>query len=600
MSFLKTSTLILKLPGKNLELPLKPFVFGIKKVKSVLLECHPDKEDIIMRMFKSILISTLLLAKRKNCVIVESLRPNKWMILTDKKIFLDRNSLLTSWLQMSVQELIGKGKVYKPFWTEQCKTEISPKLWLPIETDSVDSHSTFWNGSSIDLESHSWFSIKQKTNPEALNSQTTFSPSYMFIRAGEWDRDDTKTRKIRIAPTTQQKIMLKQWMGTRRYVYNKCLGKIKTGEEKINALNLRDKYITRKRDGCINPEINEWEFETPSDIREGAIRDLVKNYKSAFSLLRNRQVQGFNMSFCCKKDAPSIEIPLSGISAEDLRIERSEQEMKKASLKIGKKTGKNVSTTKKQVRISRKEGGFYVYSSYLKSKIRIKNRNLRKQIVIDNDCRIKVENNVWYLIAPFKVKNNDNPVKSVRNDSCSLDPGVTTFQTVYSEQKVVQFKIDKELVSKYLLKLDLLASLRAKKILKHKKGSRRIRKKMDDLINDLHHKTANYLTNNYNTIILPPFESQEMVKKSKNSDLNRNMLQLRHFCFRQRLSSKCRERKCNLIVHTEEYTSQTCGVCGELNDVKGLRVYHCRVCGLRVDRDVNGARNVMIKYINSC
>ena len=69
--------------------------------------------------------------------------------------------------------------------------------------------------------------------------------------------------------------------------------------------------------------------------------------------------------------------------------------------------------------------------------------------------------------------------------------------------------------------------------------------------------------------------------------------------FRQRLSSKCQERHCNMIIHTEEYTSQTCGRCGVLNDVGWFEVLKCRSCNLIVNRDVNGARNIFIKYINS-
>ena len=38
-----------------------------------------------------------------------------------------------------------------------------------------------------------------------------------------------------------------------------------------------------------------------------------------------------------------------------------------------------------------------------------------------------------------------------------LDPGVRTFQTIYSEEKVVKIKTNKELVNKLKNKLDLMA-----------------------------------------------------------------------------------------------------------------------------------------------
>ena len=52
-------------------------------------------------------------------------------------------------------------------------------------------------------------------------------------------------------------------------------------------------------------------------------------------------------------------------------------------------------------------------------------------------------------------------------------------------------------------------------------------------------------------------------------------------------------------ICTEEYTSKTCGRCGELNDVKALDVYSCNKCKLVIDRDVNGARNIYIKVLNN-
>ena len=235
--------------------------------------------------------------KNKKSVTVESLPPSKWMTLVDKQLFSNPNSLITSWLQMSVQELIGTGKVLKPFWTKQC-TELSRKLWLPRETDSVVSHSNFWNGSSNKMELNSWFSMKKMENPVIKNSHTTFSPLFMSTPVDKWENDVIRTRKLRLYPTPDQKKIMKNWMSTRRYVYNKVLEKIKKENEKINFFDLRNKYVTSKD----NPLVEEWETETPKDIRAGAVNDVVNNYKTSFSLLKNRQISGFNMSYQSKKN----------------------------------------------------------------------------------------------------------------------------------------------------------------------------------------------------------------------------------------------------------------------------------------------------------
>lgn len=68
-----------------------------------------------------------------------------------------------------------------------------------------------------------------------------------------------------------------------------------------------------------------------------------------------------------------------------------------------------------------------------------------------------------------------------------------------------------------------------------------------------------------------------------------------HFTFRQRLKAKCEEYNIEFMEVDESYTSKTCGSCGNLNNSLGSsKVFKCK-CGFCTDRDVNGARNIMIK-----
>ena len=342
-------------------------------------------------------------------------------------------------------------------------------------------------------------------------------------------------------------------MGTRRYVYNKALEQIKNGEQ-ANFYKLRNMLVTAKN----NDNINDWELETPKDIRAGAIRDLIKNHKTAFSNLRNGNIKAFKMGFCKKKNTPSIEIPKSAIKLDN---------------------------------------GLSIYKTYLPEKIKISKRD-KINYSIEYDCRLQYKHNKWYLIIPVKtsVKKVDN-----RKSWCSMDPGVRTFQTVYSEESITQIKIRKESIKKLQEKLDTFKSLRDKKIIKksrYNRAEKRIFNRINNLIDDLHHKTCNFLTKTFNHIILPSFDSQEMTKKSKNKSLNRDLLQLKHFLFKERLKSKCNLRQCTLDICSEEYTSKTCGVCGCVNNVGSKDIYQCNECNTIIDRDVNGARNIAIKRLN--
>ena len=199
------------------------------------------------------------------------------------------------------------------------------------------------------------------------------------------------------------------------------------------------------------------------------------------------------------------------------------------------------------------------------------------------------------------MKKGDNQTKP-RIPVCALDPGVRKFQTVYSDTKIEKIQVDKEKIKKLHIKLDLFASLRAKKIIGKNRYTRRVKKiynRIDNLIDDLHYKTIKSITDDYQLIFLPSFESQEMVRRNKFG--NRNLLGLKHYLFQTRLKNKCFMMKhSNVHICTEEYTSKTCTNCGCLNDFLGMsEIFECSKCNIKIDRDVNGSRNILIKCLSS-
>jgi transposase len=77
------------------------------------------------------------------------------------------------------------------------------------------------------------------------------------------------------------------------------------------------------------------------------------------------------------------------------------------------------------------------------------------------------------------------------------------------------------------------------------------------------------------------------------------MLTLSHYSFQQRLLSKSEEyTNCKVHIVDESYTSKTCGKCGEINTTLGSsKLFICgnTSCRTELDRDCNGARNILIK-----
>ena len=533
---------------------------GLRKIRYVSLKLQPEESYIINKTFIIFLVFLKQLQLRKKLLTAGSQVLNKKMTLKDKKSFSDVITLSTLWLKILVQESIGTEKDFKPFWNKLC-LEKSQKLWLPTEIDYVDSLSNSLSLSSEKMMSNSLFSIQTLKNQESImNFQKTSCQSSMSIAVEKWENEDTqekqklmKSKKLRIYPNKLQRLEFKKWMDTTRYVYNKGVKEVlDTGN--YNFQTLRNKFVTSKD----NPEVKEWELETPKDIRAGALRDLVKASKTAFTNLNRNNISHFKMGYRLKNKSFSLEIP-------------------KTSIKIH---GRELN----------------IYKTYGLGNIKICKRDSIPEIKFD--CRLSIDNsNRYYLIIPFECS-----IKGKLNDEkCSLDPGIRKFQTLYSKTEVKKITTNYELLRKLKNKISLLSKLRTTKKIRnntYKKHSRKMWRDHKDLIDDLQHKLCNYLSNNYNIVYLPKFESQKLTKKM-NKTCNFNILNLQHYLFKERLRFKLSEYSGTLIDCTEEFTSKTCTQCGVLNDVGSSEVFNCSKCKLCIDRDINGARNIYLKCIVS-
>ena len=78
--------------------------------------------------------------------------------------------------------------------------------------------------------------------------------------------------------------------------------------------------------------------------------------------------------------------------------------------------------------------------------------------------------------------------------------------------------------------------------------------------------------------------------------IKRILLQYSFHQFKERLEYMCEIYKCKLILVNEALTTKSCSCCGSINDKVGKsEEYNCPNCSLKLDRDVNSARNILIK-----
>ena len=478
-----------------------------------------------------------------------------------------------------------------PFWKCQVKAfSKEAPLWLPIETDSPDLHSNWWKGSFNSMASKSWFSMKKWKALKTENSSKIYCPSSTYSIAESMENENTakikrsnakkkppanKCRKIRLSPCPEVQNKLRQWFGSVRVTYNWALGCIKNKPHVYsctNMISLRKRFIN----ACNIPKSKSYLLDTPKHVRDTAMKDLTEAYKSNFEIRKKNPSHTFDLKFRSKKDTQSITIPYTVI--KDLVLDKDSQ-----------------------------DGEFKMYPTFLKNKIKFHMRKNRTSIPrIDNDCKLIMDKLGRFTLAiPFYEEACDNQASAHKKGWAAIDTGVRTMLTVYSPTWGECYKIGDRDISKIFRLCKHLDKLIGKKRVKKKKRAIIVlRKRIRDLVTELHCKAIVFLLNTFDHIIIPPFNVSHMVKKGNRKLTKssvRKMLTWRHYDFKMRLKEKALRCGVQIYERGEEYTSKTCTHCMNIkHDLGGAKVYRCDHCRLKVDRDVGGSRNIFIKNASEC
>lgn len=441
----------------------------------------------------------------------------------------------------------SKGKDCKPYWSDLCAA-ISSQLLLPVVTDCADSdlnYSSLWLNKTVDK---SWF-LTELFTVQKPNSQQIFLPSFTSSLA-EWTDSEViarRSKKIRLFLNPEQKALLKQWFGVSRFVYNTTIKYLQEPDPKANWMAIKT--------GILN-DLPDWAKSVPFQIKSIAIKDAcwaVKKAKSDFK----KTGKICKVKFRSRKDTKqSLYIPKSAI----------------------KSTG--------------------IYHTVLgQSKLK---EALPKAF---SDGRLTLAYGEYYIVVSEEVQpqRTDNQGRLV-----ALDPGVRTFMTYFSEQSYGWLGNDSNLfIQKLCFRLDKLVSRitssPSQQKSRLKKAASRLRCKIKNLVKELHHKTARFLVDNFDVILLPTFETSQMVSKSRRKLRNksvRQMLTLSHYEFKTFLKWKAWEQSKTVIDCNEAYTSKTVSWTGEIiNNLGGARTIKSLSTLIKMDRDLNGARGIFLRAL---
>ena len=110
---------------------------------------------------------------------------------------------------------------------------------------------------------------------------------------------------------------------------------------------------------------------------------------------------------------------------------------------------------------------------------------------------------------------------------------------------------------------------------------------------DTLHKATTYLAKNHSKIVIEDLCVSGMMR---NRRLARAIAEVGIYEFRRQLEYKCAWYGSQLIVAPRSFpSSKMCSSCGHKRKELALseREYYCKVCGLRIDRDLNAALNLV-------
>jgi putative transposase len=593
--------------------------------KDVLINNIWDNPEVLTNIWLSFKNNVI---KKRNLACTECLPKNNWATLLEilsKYEFTVPNTLINRiHIQIFLKELTVKTNEFKPFWNPSYD-ELSKNLLLPKIIDpniivicKKGTNKRFLTANKIKVQDEetdkTYFKLSQSTVVDKWQNEVV----------GE---NMLKTLKIRLKVNTEQRKTFNEWFNTSNYVYNRTVSCINDGED-IHFNDLRDKLVTentkknnteyvtlanniklyreekRKQQNLLkkipktettainlliqtaeekyqkekeklntikkslksskNENIRKWETNTPKEIRAGAVNDVCKAYKTAFANLKLGHIKHFRLGFRKKNESNKcLLLPKSSIANNGGILTIAKTFLKSSKISMGKKTIKK-----------------------------------HKNLVIEHDCRLVKQKNEYWLFVPVPVVNAE---KKEPLNYCGIDPGVKTFMTCFGNNGCIEYKYKEGVLHKLDNKINYLTDRRrTNRGRVHKKKINKLEKRKESLVDELHWKTINNLLKMNDFIFYGDIKSHDIVKNGKNRTLNTDINNLKFFKFKQRLLFKSIEKGKKVFEVKEQYTTQTCSFCGSMYKPGLSRVYKCKNCEKYIGRDVNAAKNILMKGIQTC
>lgn len=313
-----------------------------------------------------------------------------------------------------------------------------------------------------------------------------------------------KSRKIRIYPDADQRALLRRGCGISRFVYNRTVACLQAPGTQAHGKAIKTGILHGLPNGCA---------DVPDPIQSVAMRDACQAVKEAKR--RNRKGNGSHrVRFRTRKDAvPALFIPASAI---------------------------------------RERGVYHTQWGDL--------YDAEPLPAAPRDSRLTLLDGRYPLRVPFAA-----PVSPAETQGriVALDPGVRTFQIFYRETAIGS----RGLCPHRDHRLSRAAARPHRRQRHMYRAAARMRQKIRDRVDELHHRATHWLTAHYDILLLLALRVRGMSRRAERNirrQTMRHMLTLRHYRFPQFLRHKAAERGKMVLEVNEAYTSRTCSGSGEI------------------------------------
>lgn len=348
----------------------------------------------------------------------------------------------------------------------------------------------------------------------------------------------TKSIKYRIYPSRSQVQLLNNTLDGCRLYYNHLLSQRKNGWEKD-----KKNYTCFEQQKINKDFLNKADYDIYAQVVQNVAVRIDLAFKAFFRRLKNGEKPGYPR-FKSKDRYDSFTYPQRGWKIEEKNISLSK--FGKIKLIIHKNIEGNIKT-----------------------------------------CTVKREADKWYVIFVYETDRYET--YSETNEAVGIDVGLSNF-AIFSDETIIpnpRFFIQEE------KKIAKLQSRRDKT--KNKKLNKAIQKRHNKVKNkrkDFCHKLSRKIVNKYSKIFVEDLSINTMKEDMKY--LSKSINDASWNLFINNLIYKAEDAGREIKLVNPAYTSQDCSNCSyRVKKKLSERTHNCPNCGLKIDRDLNAAKNIL-------